>query len=172
MSEQETEFENIIQMLRQKGLDSWEGKTGEDRADNVETCVRRVCASYADKLGYSPLEILQSIEKRRNYCAVNYYQDSKFPDLYDVHIFETQEDLQKSCASKEFRCPACNQISKNPYECNSGFKSDDGKVCDWKSYGLFGTLGKGFNFTIKDTFLEHGSVENIFMPVEFEEVKP
>ena len=87
----------------------------------------------------------------------------------NITIYESLEDLKnKIDFSKGFRCPACGGVSKNPYKCDSGQLINDEKVCDWKAYGLFGTMGKGFTFTIKDGFLENPKVDDIFYPVSLE----
>lgn len=132
--------------------------------------IRERVDHYSDILGFTQVELLEAFEKKRTYWAANYYQDSNFPLLDDrVKIFETLNELMTTITSKQFICPACNQIQSNPYECKSGHKDKHGKVCDWKSYGLFGTAGKGFRFTIKESFLEKPMVDDIFMPIEFKD---
>ncbi|WP_264297929.1 hypothetical protein [Aliarcobacter butzleri] len=34
---------------------------------------------------------------------------------------------------------------------------------------MLGTLGKGFRFTVKESFLEQPKVDDCFMPVEFKD---
>jgi hypothetical protein len=41
-----------------------------------------------------------------------------------------------------------------------------GKTCDWKAYGLFGTLGKGISVFVKKEI----RIETIFMPVSWEAI--
>lgn len=123
---------------------------------------------YSEKLGYPEVEILEAFEEKRNYWSANYYQESNFPLLEEnVKIFKDEEELIEAIKSKQFICPACEQIKSNPYTCNSGYKDKKGKVCDWKSYGLLNTLGKGFRFTIRDTFLGKPIIDECFMPIDF-----
>jgi len=125
---------------------------------------------YHQVLGFTQVEILEAFERKRDYLAANYYQDANFPLLDEkVKIFETLDELRGSIASRQFICPACNQVQSDPYECKSGFKDKNDKVCDWKSYGFFGTAGKGFRFTIKESFLEKPMNDDVFMPIEFKD---
>lgn len=115
---------------------------------------------YAEKTGLSASEILDAWEKRRDYWYMNYYQDSCQPEIKGdkVRVFDTVDDLKASIVVPEFRCPKCGGVSSDPYKCNA---SD---TCDWKSYGLFGTLGKGVYVFVKSEL--YG--QNIFMPVAWE----
>lgn len=161
-------MESTIDSLKALALKSWPGKTGEERAASVEQCVRRVCREYSEKLGYTEPEIMAAIEAKRTYCAVNYYQDAKFPSIEKVRVFKNQAELMALIPSKKFRCPSCAGLSGNPYECDTKATRKDGSVCDWKAFGLFRTMGEGLQFTFSEGFLENGRVDEIFMPVEFE----
>lgn len=125
---------------------------------------------YSEKTKVPYLEILKVWEKERTYSYMNYYQDANFPLLDDnVKIFETKEEARKAIG-KKFRCSSCGGISTSPYQCNSGvIKTDikDGKrrKCNWKVYGLFGTLGKGQNIFVKEGLVN----QHIFMPITWEE---
>jgi len=152
----------IINKLRKEARESWPGKIGEDRELELVNFLEKKLTEYSKVLGFSESQILESMEKRRTYMCTNYYQEANFPNLKDVRVFETREDLTKLIPSRKFRCPSCGGVSTDPYKCNVG------EDCDWKSYGLLGTLGKGLTFTIKDQFLEKGTIDNIFMPLEFE----
>ena len=114
---------------------------------------------YEEKTGIPYTEIIDAWEDARSYWYMNYYQDFNQPLLTDdnVHIFDTIEDFKKVASDKGFRCPKCNGISANPYECSC-------ENCDWKSYGLFGTMGKGAFIFVKEKMLG----QEIFMPVAFE----
>lgn len=132
--------------------------------------IREIVKHYHEKLGFTEVEILEAFEKKRTYWSANYYQDCNFPLLDDkVKVFESTKELQEAVKSKQFICPACNQIQSSPYACESGYKDKNEKVCDWKSYGLLGTLGKGFRFTVKDSFLDKPMIDNCFMPIEFKD---
>ncbi|MCX4027897.1 hypothetical protein H0A36_25840 [Endozoicomonas sp. SM1973] len=158
--------QTIINQLKEKARGSWEGEVGEDRAVKLESFLNKMLTEYSEKLGYSKYEIISATEKTRNYSAINYYQEANFPSLEGVDVYETLEDLKAAIKTVAFKCPACNGISTNPYECNSGVKSKEGEVCDWKSYGLFRTLGEGYRFTIKESFLEKPRIDEIFMPID------
>lgn len=122
--------------------------------------------NYAEKTGLNACDILNAWESRRNYWYMSYYQDACQPEIKGdkVRVFETVEDLLASVGGKNFRCPRCGGVSKNPYVCDSGQLMDKKNVCDWKSYGLFGTLGKGATVFVKKELRQ----ENIFMPVAWE----
>lgn len=93
---------------------------------------------YGEKLGIPWKEVIQSWEEDRRYWYMNYYQECNQPliDSKDVFVFESAEEMREK-VGKEFVCPCCKGISTDPYECNSGVKMNNGKPCDWKSYGLF-----------------------------------
>ena len=83
---------------------------------------------------------------------------------------DTVEDAVKSIGNAGFKCPCCGSVSKNPYKCNSGvvvenLKGGKSGVCDWKAYGLLGTLGKGVTIFIKEKL----ALDHIFKPVEWSE---
>ncbi|NEG94348.1 hypothetical protein [Leclercia adecarboxylata] len=134
--------------------------------------IRQFTTEYADLLEVTPLEVLAAVEKARDYSAPNYYQQTNFPDLKGVTVFASLGALQAAIPSKQFRCPCCMGVSSDPYTCNSGEKQKDGSVCNWTSYGLFGTLGKGLRVLIKDAFLTQPRVHEIFMPLELETDPP
>lgn len=123
---------------------------------------------YAEKTGLNASDILASWESGRNYWYMNYYQDSKQPKIEGDHVrvFDTLADCQKSIVRSEFRCPRCNGVSKNPYECESGLEMSKGEICDWKVYGLFGDLGKGVHVFVKEKMIG----QTIFMPIAWESV--
>lgn len=123
---------------------------------------------YAKRLGYTTQQVLNALEDKRTSWSPNYYQRGVFPRIgKNVEVFETAQDLRNKFPSGKFRCPACNGISTDPVECNSGLpaRTKSGK-CDWKAYGLFGTLGKGYSYIIKEEFLKHPMPAHIFMPME------
>lgn len=87
---------------------------------------------------------------------MNYYQQCNQPAIggENVFVFNDLDEFKAAVGSKGFICPNCGNVSDNPYECDSG-------ECDWKSYGLFGTMGKGAYVFLKDAMRGQG----IFMPV-------
>lgn len=120
---------------------------------------------YSGKTGLSELDILDSWENSRTYWYMNFYQDCNQPEIAGdgVKVFETLDDVKASIGKPEFRCPACDGVSKDAYACDSGIK-EKGNVCDWKVYGLFGDLGKGVYVFVKSEMRG----QRIFKPVSWE----
>lgn len=121
---------------------------------------------YAEKTGASPVDILEAWEGARDYWYMNYYQDSRQPLIRGerVRVFENKRALKRSIMAGgdlEFRCPNCKGISTDPQECNAPHPGD----CDWKAFGLFGTLGKGATVIVRGEWIPH----EIFMPVAWED---
>lgn len=118
--------------------------------------------NYGDKLGLKWEDILSSWDKGRKYWYMNYYQDCNQPEVNadKVFVFETMGEMLESIGKSGFVCPSCGGISLNPYECDTK-KDVNGKLCDWKVYGLFKDLGKGAFVYCKDKL----AGETIFMPV-------
>lgn len=149
----------------------------EKQASSIIRCALGAATHYAKVLNLTTQEVLNAFENNRTYWAVNYYQRSKFPKLTNknVHVFENINAAHDAMKSKKFRCPSCNGISTDPYNCNANTPANTKSgICDWKAFGLFGCLGKGFNFIIKDEFLDGTLLDGtpvittIFMPLEFE----
>jgi len=140
-------------------------RLAEQRIGEVQALLDRVLPEYSAVLGLTPDEVLAAIEAKRNVTAPNYYQDANFPRLDDVTVLESLEAFAAAYPSGKYVCPACGGHSTNYSACNTGIERD-GKVCNWKAYGLFGTMGKGMRVIVKPTFLEHPRVHEIFIPVE------
>lgn len=121
---------------------------------------------YAEKTGLDASAILDKWEQDRSYWYMNYYQDAKQPllDADNIRVFDSQDSLVQSVGDLGFRCPRCGGVSDSPYECTSGQEMEPGQICDWKAWGLFGTLGKGAFVFLLDT-MQSG---HIFMPVAWE----
>lgn len=156
--------EYLIAKIRENRKGGW--STDFRDTDETERFIRNMIKNYSAILGYSEADILRKIEGRRDYWSANYYQAANFPKLENVKVFETVKELQQTFPSHKFVCPACNGISTDPNTCNSGKEMSKGKICDWKSYGLFGTFGKGYRFVVKEDFLNRPVVYEIFMPIE------
>jgi len=148
----------------------------ENKCTHEGNCMHEYCdklswiktraKEYGSFLNVNWLDIVESWESKRSYWYMNYYQECNQPSLsgISVRVFDTVDDFFNSINKKHFRCPSCNGISTDPYECNSGIKVND-KICDWKVYGLFKDLGRGVFVYIKQEL--HG--QTIFMPVDWEE---
>lgn len=160
-------MEQTIEKLKGLARDSWSGKTGEERAEKLEEYLRAKLEEYSKALNIPQDEILDAWERDRTYSAINYYQEANQPSIKagKVKVFDSVDDMLQAIGEKQFRCPACEGISTNPYKCDSG-KTVDKKTCDWKVYGLFGDLGKGIHVFCKDKMRG----ETIFMPLSWEEV--
>jgi len=138
--------------------------------NNVIRFAIGISLNYANKLGYTQQEVLNALESKRSYWALNYYQSSRFPKITNnTHIYPSYTDFACKFPSHRFRCPCCNGLSTDPSTCDTKLpaKTKSG-ICDWKAYGLFGTLGKGYRFVVKDTFLENPVIYDIFKPLELE----
>lgn len=147
-------------------------RIGEYGEEGSKSCFHRYCDNfkwiierakhYQVKTGIPYMEILDSWEESRNYWHMNYYQDCNQPLILsdEVKIFDTVEELKESIGDQGFRCPSCGSISKNPYECDS-------EECDWVSYGLLGTLGKGVTVFSKDKL----KIDKFFTPIKWEKTE-
>jgi len=125
---------------------------------------------YAEKTGLTACEILDAWEKERDYWYMNYYQESNQPTIKDgaVRIFDTTEELRQSVGNGGFRCPACDGVSKDPYQCDTGMNiKGTTQVCDWKVYGLLGHLGKGIYVFV----IDQARGQAIFMPIAWEQLR-
>ena len=133
--------------------------------------IDEMISNYAEFLGKTKQEVLSAFEEKRNYWSANFYQESNQPKLdKNIHVYENQDDLVESIEPKRgFICPACGGVSKDYQNCDTKIKDKNGKECNWASYGLLGTLGKGFRCIVKDGFLENPTVHDIFMPVAISE---
>lgn len=139
-------------------IDVNKGDNTHNYREKVNWVIERA-KHYAEKMNVNWESVLEAWETNRAYWYMNYYQDSRQPLIKGdkVKVFEDIEDFKKQVNNLGFRCPSCKKISSNPQECSQ-------PNCDWKSYGLFGTLGNGLTIILKDdlTPLE------IFMPIAFE----
>lgn len=167
MSDNTGTYEEMRANLRQQALDSWAGSLGEERAAALDEFLDKKLVEYSRVLKISKPKLLRALETQRNYTAINYYQEANFPSLDGVLVLPSKKAFKALAKRPEFRCPSCEQISKNPYECDTGHVTD-GKTCDWKSFGLFGTMGKGLRVIVRRRFLTHAVVHEIFMPVAME----
>lgn len=156
--------------------EGWVKKYTDTVCKRVSKCMHKYCDKfkwvldrakhYSEKTGLNWEDVLDSWENQRDYWYMNYYQEANQPQIINdnVRIFETVDEMMTSIGERKFRCPMCGGISTDPYVCNSGLEIETGKICDWKAYGLFGTLGKGVTVYCKDKLRG----EEIFMPVAWE----
>lgn len=127
---------------------------------------------YAELLGITYEQVIDAWESKRDYWYMNYYQDCEQPDLSKTNVYILESKTQLDEISKDgFRCPCCNGISTKHNVCDSGVLIKRGRKnipCDWKSYGLFQTLGKGLYILSKKNF----NIYQIFMPISLENQYP
>lgn len=115
-------------------------KDGSHRFDKKIAWIEEMIKSYAKTLDMTTDEVVDIMEKGRDYSWPNYYQENNFPPLDDktiLGVFKTFKDFRAH--SKEhwqgYRCPKCGTISHHPQECLHRQENDG--VCDWCAYGLF-----------------------------------
>lgn len=145
-------------------------RQGEPTRIEKDAFLDGVLAQYSKAFGMTEDAVFRAIEDRRTYSAVNYYQQSSFPDITGLVTYRTTEAMMTALQPERgFRCPSCNAISKDHQSCDSGSEMAPGKVCDWKSFGLFGTLGKGLRVVVVEQFLQNGVIHDIFMPIALED---
>lgn len=160
-------MQELLKEIGQKAYDSWKGATGEQRRKEVLDLLAVKLPHYSEKLGIPQEQILLAWEKAKNVNTVNWYQESRFPNLDEVIVLDTLEQFHEKFPSNKSICPCCSGESTDYYECNSGKVIDKkGKVCDWKVYGLFGDMGKGVKVFVKDKFIESPKPTTIFKPIE------
>lgn len=157
-----SKFEDILEDIKNKARASWEGPIGEERAGQIETFLRIRIKEYSERLKISQETILEQMEKRRTYSVENYYQPANFPSLEKITVFETMDEYIEKYPSRKHTCPSCGEVGDKNTECDK---------CGWKSWGLLKNLGKGFEFVIKEDFLERPVVYDIFQPIENKEEK-
>ena len=156
-------LQTLLEQFRTDKLWNTENSDGSHRFDEEITWIETMVKEYATALGKSTDEVVDLMEKSRDYSWPNYYQKANFPGLDSTNlygVFETFEEFRNIAKEKwrGFRCPKCGDISPHPQECKHRIEKD-GK-CDWCSYGLFRS-GKGI------IVLESGlDLIPIFEPVE------
>lgn len=158
-------MEQLLNKIGQLAYDTWKGKTGEERRESVLKLLNKKLPHYSEKLNIPQEQILEAWERARNVTVPNWYQEANFPDLNEVIVLDTLEQFKEKFPSHKSICPCCEGESSDYYECNSGLKVD-GKICDWKVFGLFGDMGKGVRVFVKDKFMEHPKPTTIFKPIE------
>ena len=118
---------------------------GTRRFDKEIAWIEEMIRNYAEALNMAIDEVVDIMEKGRDYWWPNYYQPCNFPPLDSknlIGIFKNFDEF-KAHSDKHwqgYRCPRCGTISPHPQECLHRHKKDG--VCDWCSYGLFQS-GKG-----------------------------
>jgi len=159
---------NIMNEIIVEIYNGWPGPTGRQRVVDKVTFICERIPQYAKIMDKTELEALEILAKARTCNYVNYFQDANIPNLSDVYVFDTLDDLKARFPSKKYCCPRCEGISTDPQVCNSGIIIDKKKKqeCDWKVYGLFGDLGKGIRVLVKSKSPDYPRPITIFKPIE------
>ncbi|MDD0853030.1 hypothetical protein HBN50_07975 [Halobacteriovorax sp. GB3] len=158
-------------LLKKNEMITVEDITDSERDSWIEE-IASICESYGKFLALDPMLVFEALESKRTFWYPNYYHKANFPDLEGVFKARDINDLLKKIdISQGFRCPFCKAVSKSPYKCDSGIEVERGGgiiKCNWKSYGLFNTLGRGLRIMLTDNFLNNPFVDEIFYPVSLE----
>lgn len=111
-------------------------------------------SQYAQKLGKTPVQVIEAWENERNYWWANYYQDANQPDPSGALTLEEWMDKATSLFGEDVNawtavCPkckrhqTCGQVvalggTHNDafFNCKGRFDSND-KVCNYTLGGLF-----------------------------------
>lgn len=167
-------FDTIIEKLKTEARNSWTDPAiiGEERAQHLEGLIRQRIPQYAKALGLTEAEVLLAMENKRTWAALNYYEKYLQP-IDRIRVFDSQDSFFSEFPSGKYRCPSCGGISSDPYECDTGIiikniSTGAETPCNWKAYGLFGTMGKGLSVLLKKEFIEHPHASEIFLPIELE----
>lgn len=159
----------VLKRLEDKLQESYES-WGFDRMQPTKQFIFERSKQWSEILGIPYFEIIDKWLDKCDYSMINYFQDANQPKLdKSTKIFETIEDFKKSVGDKGFRCPYCNGVSSDMWNCNSGkmveLINQKGKhKCNWSAGGFLGTLGKGTFVFIKETF----AYATMFTPVAWE----
>ena len=161
----DTEDGQGLKELRESAEDDikrWNDHVGP--LEKVQWVINRA-KHYQLKTGKPYQEIINIWVSKMTYWYANYFQEANQPLIIgdDIFMFANKEEAKESFKGLGFRCPLCGEVSNSQNECDSG-KIVNNKPCDWKSYGLFGTLGKGVTIILKDTI----SIIEIFKPIAYE----
>lgn len=161
----------IIDEIILEIYNGWQGQIGEIRVKDALSFIAARIPEYAKVTGKTDLEFLTFYAKNRRVNYTNWFNESYLPDLSDIMVFETTKDFKEKFPSGKYKCSACEGITTDAQECNSGVEIGKGKnksVCNWKTYGLFRDMGKGIKVLIKEHIEEIPKPITIFKPIEIE----
>lgn len=130
----------LIEQFRNDHAWNTPNKDGSHRFDKEIAWIEEMIRNYAEKLNMTTDEVVDIMEKGRDYSWPNYYQPCNFPPLDSknlIAVFKTFEDFRNHATQhwQGFRCPKCGTISTHPMLCKHRLDKDG--VCDWCSDGLF-----------------------------------
>lgn len=162
---QELRNSEILQEIILEVYGGWGGKEGEKRVLEVLIFISERIPQYAKVVGKTDLDFLILYANARRVNYNNWFSDTYLPDLDTVFVFDTIDDFKTKFPSGKYICPSCEGESTDFQTCNSGLRNT-GQKCNWRSYGLFGTLGKGIKIYIKDMVTDFPKPIEIFMPIE------
>lgn len=141
---------------------------GNERKQEVIAFIMARLPEYVDILQLPPIQILKAWEGHRsNEIAVNFYQDYMVPALDDVQVFDTIAEFTQTYPSHKAKCPKCEGISTDYYQCNSGVIID-GRICTWRAIpSLIGPKNSAYiRIIIKEMFQDFPVPQLIFKPIE------
>ena len=136
-----SKLDELIEKFKNDKHWNTENKNGTHRFDKEIAWIEQMIKEYAEFFKMSEDEVVEIMEKNRDYSWPNYYQKFNFPDTSEfkdlVGIYKTFDEFHAYAEEhyKGFMCPACKTIGSHPQECTH-LINKDGK-CDWCSYGLF-----------------------------------
>lgn len=133
-------LKNLIERFRNDPHWNTPNKDGSHRFDKKITWIEEMIQNYAKAMDMTTDEVVDLMEKGRDYSWPNYYQPCNFPPLDSknlIGVFKTCEEFRTHCIEnyQGYRCPKCGTIGTDLQECLHRQKRDG--VCDWCSYGLF-----------------------------------
>lgn len=133
-------LKTLIEGFRNDTIWNTPNKDGSHRFDKEIAWIEEMIRNYAEALNMTTDEVVDLMEKGRNYSWPNYYQQCNFPQLDSksiLGVFKTLEEFRNHSREnwQGYRCPKCGAISANPQECLHRAKGDG--VCDWCSFGFF-----------------------------------
>lgn len=152
-------YQEIIEQAR----NTWNGKIGNERAEEVKRILDTRLENYSRITGLSFETILKILEKDRIANTVNYYQESNLPlieQTKDLFVFNTLNDYLKVFPSRKFICPKCQQETAHENYC--------GRIgCKYflDSFFKIGTI----QILIIDRFKTKPRPILIFKPIEYKE---
>lgn len=135
-----SKLDELLEKFRNDKNWNMENINGTHRFDKEIEWIAQMVKKYAEYFKMSEDEVVEIMEKERNYSWPNYYQKANFPDVSNfknlIGIYKTFDEFYDYAKEnwEGFLCPKCGTISTHPQECIHRIKKD-GK-CDWCSYGL------------------------------------
>jgi len=170
MGKHKVTLDMAVQIMMDESAKVPAGGGHDSREPEWKKTIMEIVEHYAKHLELDAVSVFNALESSRTYWYANYYQWAKLPKLEgDVYVYETEKEMLDAVQpARGFRCPACKAVTPDSTECHSQVVKD-GRVCNWKAYGLFGTMGEGVQILVKEDWMENPMVHSIFKPIALEE---